>query len=75
MLEGFSDNFADEEPVVKVALLTAALKLFFRRPPECRQGCPCWSGWAGMALTVQACTSQHLPSAEGAAHIVGRSVN
>ena len=38
MLEGFSDNFAEEEPVVKVALLTAALKLFFKRPPECRQG-------------------------------------
>ena len=40
VLEGFSDSFAGEAPAVKVALLTAALKLFFKRPPECRQGCP-----------------------------------
>jgi hypothetical protein len=51
VLEGFSDNFAEEEPVVKVALLTAALKLFFKRPPECRQDCPGWAGlpWLGWA--------------------------
>ncbi|EFN57601.1 hypothetical protein CHLNCDRAFT_30507, partial [Chlorella variabilis] len=36
VLEGFSDNFGEVEPVVKLALLTACMKLFFKRPPETR---------------------------------------
>ncbi|KAL4434249.1 hypothetical protein ABPG75_000690 [Micractinium tetrahymenae] len=37
VLEAFADDFSLEEPPVKLALLTACIKLFFRRPPECRK--------------------------------------
>ncbi|GAB4816706.1 hypothetical protein N2152v2_003752 [Parachlorella kessleri] len=36
VLENLADGFTSEEPEVKLALLTAAAKLFFKRPPECR---------------------------------------
>eukprot|EP00887_Chlorella_sp_A99_P000646 scaffold5.g646.t1 len=36
VLEEMAGGFADEEPEVKLRLLTAAAKLFFKRPPEAR---------------------------------------
>ena len=36
LLEPLALGFADEEVPVRLALLTAALKLFFARPPECQ---------------------------------------
>ena len=36
LLEPLAQQFADEEVPVRLALLTAALKLFFARPPECQ---------------------------------------
>ena len=37
MLEACVQSFADEPDQVQLALLTAAMKLFFKRPPECQQ--------------------------------------
>ncbi|KAI3438927.1 hypothetical protein D9Q98_001341 [Chlorella vulgaris] len=37
VLESLSEGFSDEATEVKLALLTACLKLFFKRPPECRK--------------------------------------
>lgn len=34
LLEPFVDGFASEDPSVRLAVLTAAMQLFFRRPPE-----------------------------------------
>jgi len=36
LLEPLATGFGDEEVAVRLALLTAALKLFFARPPECQ---------------------------------------
>ena len=36
LLEPLAVGFSDEEVPVRLALLTAALKLFFARPPECQ---------------------------------------
>eukprot|EP00198_Chlamydomonas_reinhardtii_P011332 XP_001700669.1 beta-4-adaptin [Chlamydomonas reinhardtii] len=36
LLEAFADTFAAEEPPVRLALLSAAAGLFFRRPPEAK---------------------------------------
>ncbi len=36
LLEPLATGFGDEEVPVRLALLTAALKLFFARPPECQ---------------------------------------
>jgi len=36
ILEDFAKGYAKEEPSVRLALLTAAAKLFFKRPPECQ---------------------------------------
>lgn len=35
-MEPFVESFAAEDPAVRLALLTAAVQLFFRRPPEVR---------------------------------------
>lgn len=37
LLESAVQGFTDEEDVVQLALLAAAMKLFFKRPPECQQ--------------------------------------
>ena len=37
LLEPFAENFAGEDPTVRLALLTAACQLFFKRPPECQK--------------------------------------
>jgi hypothetical protein len=37
LLQPLADGFATEPPCVRLALLTAAAKLFFRRPPEARK--------------------------------------
>lgn len=37
LLEACAQGFADEPDQVQLALLTAAMKLFFKRPPECQQ--------------------------------------
>ena len=37
LLEGCALGFANEEDQVQLALLSAAMKLFFKRPPECQQ--------------------------------------
>lgn len=36
-LQPLADSFASEPPGVKLALLTAAAKLFFARPPEAQK--------------------------------------
>lgn len=36
-LEDVAENFASEDPTVRLALLTAAAKLFFKRPPEAQK--------------------------------------
>ena len=36
LLEPVAANFANEEVEVRLALLPAASKLFFKRPPECQ---------------------------------------
>ena len=36
LLEPLAHSFASEDTVVKLALLSAAAKLFFQRPPECQ---------------------------------------
>lgn len=35
LLEPLAESFESEPPAVRAALLTAAVQLFFRRPPEC----------------------------------------
>ena len=37
LLEACAQGFASESGQVQLALLTAAMKLFFKRPPECQQ--------------------------------------
>lgn len=37
LLEAAVQSFTDEEDEVQLALLAAAMKLFFKRPPECQQ--------------------------------------
>jgi hypothetical protein len=37
LLEPLGTGFEEEEPAVRLALLTAATKLFFKRPPECQR--------------------------------------
>lgn len=37
VLQPLADAFASEQPSVKLALLTAAAKLFFSRPPEAQK--------------------------------------
>ena len=37
LLEACAQGFAGEEDQVQLALLSAAMKLFFKRPPECQQ--------------------------------------
>ena len=37
LLEACALGFAGEEDQVQLALLSAAMKLFFKRPPECQQ--------------------------------------
>lgn len=37
LLEECALGFANEEDQVQLALLSAAMKLFFKRPPECQQ--------------------------------------
>lgn len=36
LMESMAEGFSGEETVVRLALLTAATQLFFKRPPECR---------------------------------------
>lgn len=36
LLEPLAHSFSSEDTVVKLALLSAAAKLFFQRPPECQ---------------------------------------
>ena len=36
LLEECAQGFANEEDEVQLALLSAAMKLFFKRPPECQ---------------------------------------
>lgn len=36
LLEALIPNFAEEPPAVRLQLLTSTMKLFFKRPPECR---------------------------------------
>ncbi len=36
LLEPFVENWSSEDPTVRLALLTAACQLFFRRPPEAK---------------------------------------
>ncbi len=35
LLESLIETFADEQPRVRLQLLTSTMKLFFKRPPEC----------------------------------------
>jgi hypothetical protein len=61
-LEAFTDGWSEEAPSVKLALLTACAKLFFKRAPECRccgRGRQlalaallmfCWAGWRPICL-------------------------
>ena len=37
LLEACAQGFTNEEDQVQLALLSAAMKLFFKRPPECQQ--------------------------------------
>lgn len=37
ILEACAQGFANEEDQVQLAMLSAAVKLFFKRPPECQQ--------------------------------------
>ena len=37
VLEELVAAVADESPLVKLHLLTAVMKLFFKRPPECQE--------------------------------------
>ncbi len=37
LLQPLADSFSTEPPAVRLALLTAAAKLFFRRPPEAQK--------------------------------------
>ncbi len=36
MLEPLAQGFSDEPPRVRMQLLTTAMRLFFKRPPECQ---------------------------------------
>lgn len=36
LIEALVPNFAEEPPAVRLQLLTSTMKLFFKRPPECR---------------------------------------
>lgn len=37
LLEACAQGFANEEAQVQLAMLSAVVKLFFKRPPECQQ--------------------------------------
>lgn len=37
ILENVANRFSEEEPSVRLAVLSAAAKLFFRRAPECQK--------------------------------------
>lgn len=37
LLEACAQGFANEEAQVQLAMLSAVMKLFFKRPPECQQ--------------------------------------
>ena len=36
-MEYMAESYSNEEPSVRLALLSAAPKLFFKRPPECQK--------------------------------------
>ena len=37
MLEPLAESFCTEDPACRLALLTAGVRLFFKRPPECQR--------------------------------------
>lgn len=68
LLEPLSESFPAEDPSVRLALLTAATQLFFKRPPECQRllGATLAAGMAdghqvcGLRACVSVCLSATL---------------